>query len=166
MKSLVPSLPREGSAAFLAQTKQKIIEQQIELGGLSARERALTSVIAEYEKQFNLIPKKSMDLARLQRSRLSNEKLYLLIEEKYNEAAITEKSEFGYLDIIDPAIVPIKPVSPKVGQNLILAVLVGLGLGAVFVRTRERLIVRVRTPEDLKRFGFGTVSTVGRMVGD
>jgi len=166
MKSLVPSLPGEGSAAFLAQTKQKIIEQQIELGGLSARERALTSVIAEYEKQFNLIPKKSMDLARLQRSRLSNEKLYLLIEEKYNEAAITEKSEFGYLDIIDPAIVPIKPVSPKVGQNLILAVLVGLGLGAVFVRTRERLIVRVRTPEDLKRFGFGTVSTVGRMVGD
>jgi len=63
-------------------------------------------VIADYEKQFNRIPKKSMDLARLQRARLSNEKLYTLIEEKYNEAAITEKSEFGYVDIIDAALVP------------------------------------------------------------
>jgi tyrosine-protein kinase Etk/Wzc len=166
MKSLVPSLPGEGSAGYLAQTKQKIIEQQIELGGLSARERALSDVIADYEKQFNRIPKKSIDLARLQRSRLSNEKLYLMIEEKYNEAAITEKSEFGYVDIIDPALPPVKPVSPKVTQNLFLAVLAGLGLGVVTVFIRERLNVRMRTPEDLKRFGFRTVSTVSRMVGE
>ena len=167
LKSLVPSLPGgEGSAAFLAQTKQKIMEQQIELGGLSARERALSSVIADYEKQFNRIPKKSMDLARLQRARLSNEKLYTLIEEKYNEAAITEKSEFGYVDIIDAALVPGKPVSPKVAQNMILAVLAGLGLGLITVFTREHLTVCIRTPEDLKRFGFRTVSIVGRMVGD
>ena len=165
MKSLVPSLPGEGSAAYLAQTKQKIIEQQIELGGLSARERALSSVIADYEKQFNRIPKKSIDLARLQRSRLSNEKLYLLIEEKYNEAAITEKSEFGYVDIVDPALVPGKPVSPKVELNLILGVLAGLALGVAVVITRERFNVRIRTPEDLKRFGFRSISTVSRMQG-
>jgi tyrosine-protein kinase Etk/Wzc len=107
-----------------------------------------------------------MDLARLQRSRLSNEKLYLLIEEKFNEAAITEKSEFGYVDIIDPALVPTKPVSPKVGQNMILAVLAGLGLGLIIVFTRSHLSVCVRTPEDLKQYGFRTVSIVGRMMGD
>ena len=166
MKSLVPSLPGEGSAGYLAQTKQKIIEQQIELGGLSARERALSSVIADYEEQFNRIPQKSIDLARLQRARLSNEKLYLLIEEKYNEAAITEKSEFGYVDVIDPALVPIKPVSPKVALNLIVGVLAGLGMGVAIVLIRERLELRIRTPEDLKRFGFRTVSTISRMVGD
>jgi tyrosine-protein kinase Etk/Wzc len=166
LKSLVPSLPGEGSAGYLAQTKQKIIEQRIELEGLSARERALSSVIAEYERQFNRIPQKSIDLARLQRSRLSSEKLYLLIEEKYNEAAITEKSEFGYVDIIDPALVPIKPVSPRVVVNLILSILIGLGLGVGLVLVRERLTVRVLTPDDLKKFGFRSVSTVGRMIGD
>jgi capsular exopolysaccharide synthesis family protein len=165
MKSLVPSLPGEGSAGYLAQTKQKIIEQQIELGGLSARERALSRVIADYEQQFNRIPQKSIDLARLQRARLSTEKLYLLIEEKYNQAAITEKSEFGYVDIVDPGRVPAKPVSPKVALNLILGVLSGLGLGVIMVIVRERLNVRMRTPEDLKRFGFRTVSTISRMVG-
>jgi len=166
MKSLVPSLPGEGSGAFLAQTRQKIIEQQIELEGLSARERALSSVIADYENQFGRIPQKSMDLARLQRSRLSAEKLYLLIEEKFNESAITEKSEFGYVDIIDPALVPIRPVSPKVAFNLIFGVLAGLSLGVAIVLIRERLELRIRTPEDLKRFGFRTISTVNRMVGE
>lgn len=164
MKSLVPSLPGEGSGAFLAQTRQKIIEQQIELEGLSARERALSSVIADYENQFGRIPQKSMDLARLQRSRLSAEKLYLLIEEKFNEAAITEKSEFGYVDIIDPALVPIKPVSPKVVINLIFGVLAGLSLGVAIVLIRERLELRIRTPEDLKQLGFKTVSTISRMI--
>ncbi len=165
MKSLVPSLPGEGSAGYLAQTKQKIIEQQIELGGLYARERALSRVIADYEQQFNRIPQKSIDLARLQRARLSTEKLYLLIEEKYNQAAITEKSEFGYVDIVDPGRVPAKPVSPRVALNLILGVLSGLGLGLILVIVRERLNVRMRTPEDLKRFGFRTVSTISRMGG-
>ena len=166
MKSLVPSLPGEGSAAFLAQTKQKIIEQQIELEGLSARERALSSVIGDYEKEFNRIPQKSIDLARLQRNRLSTEKLYLLLEEKYNEAAITEKSEFGYVDIIDAAVVPSKPVSPKVPVNLMLGFLVGVGLGVAVVLIRERLDVRIRVPDDLKQFGFRTISTVSRMPGE
>ena len=166
MKSLVPSLSGEGSAAYLAQTQQKIIEQQIELEGLSARERALEGVIGEYERQFDRIPQKSLDLARLQRSRLSSEKLYLLVEEKFNQAAITEKSEFGYVDIVDRALVPLKPISPKVAVNLIVAVIVGLGVGAVLAVLRERLDARIWTPEDLKRYGFKTISTVGRMVAN
>ena len=36
LKSLVPSIVGEGSAGFLAQTKQKIIEHQIELDGLTS----------------------------------------------------------------------------------------------------------------------------------
>ncbi|HUI66204.1 MAG TPA: polysaccharide biosynthesis tyrosine autokinase [Bacteroidota bacterium] len=165
LNSLVPSLPGEGSAAFLAQTKQKIIEQQIELEGLGAKERALNGVIGEYEAQFNQIPKKSMDLARLQRARISTEKLYLLIEERFNEAAITEKSEFGYVDIVDPALEPIRPVSPKTSANLILGLLAGLGLGVILVIVKDRLDIIVKGPEDLSGFDLKATITVGRMVG-
>ncbi|MBI5472711.1 MAG: GumC family protein, partial [Ignavibacteriae bacterium] len=131
-----------GTTGFVAQIKQKIIEQQIELDALAARKRALNAVIGEYEGQFNLIPEKSIELAKLQRARLSNEKLYLLVEEKYNEAAITEKSEFGYVDIVDPAIVPTVPVSPNVRVNLMLGALIGLALGIAIVLLRSYLDVR------------------------
>jgi tyrosine-protein kinase Etk/Wzc len=87
----------------------------------------------------------------------------LLVEEKFNEAAIKEKSEFGYIDIIDPAIVPAVPVSPKVNLNLLLGAVLGLGLGIGFVFVREYIDVRVRTPEDLKKRGFTMLAAVALM---
>jgi tyrosine-protein kinase Etk/Wzc len=141
------SAGKEGSlAGFLPQVKQKIIEIQVELDGLAAKKTALGRVIAEYEKQFNQIPQKSIELAKMQRARLSSEKLYLLVEEKFNEAAIAETSEFGYVTVMDPATIPESPVSPKVMLNLILALLVGLGLGVAVVFIRARTDLRVRTP--------------------
>ena len=114
-------------------------------------------MITDYERQFNQIPQKSIDLARLQRARLSNEKLYLLVEEKFNEAAITETSEFGYVTIMDHAVVPKKPVSPNVPLNLIMGVIAGLGLGVVVVFARARMDTRLRTPEGrlLRSFNAG-----------
>jgi tyrosine-protein kinase Etk/Wzc len=163
LKSIGPGEGGGGSAAFIAQIKQKVIEQQIELEALNARKRALSAVIGEYEGQFNQIPEKSIELAKLQRARLSNEKLYLLVEEKYNEAAITEKSEFGYVDIVDPAVVPGSPVSPDIRKNIMLGALVGLALGIAIVLLRSYLDVRVRTPEDLKRFGYVSLSAIIHM---
>lgn len=167
LKSILPGQsPTSGSndpAAYLSQVKLKIIEAQIEQQSLIAKKRALAEVIAQYEGQFNQIPQKSIEYARLQRSRLSNEKLYLLVEEKYNEAAIKEQSEFGYIDIIDPAVVPLEPVSPKKRLNLILGALLGLGLGIALVFGREYLDVRIRTPEDLKKRGLPPLTAVALM---
>jgi len=153
----------EGGGSFLAEIKQRIIEQNIELQGLEARKKALDEVIQDYEEKFNQIPKKSIELAKLQRSRLSNEKLYLLVDEKYNETAIQERSEFGYVNIIDPATVPLKPIGPRFRMNLALGFLVGLTLGIGIVFGSAFLFVRVRTPEDLKRQGFFPLSSISRM---
>jgi len=152
-----------GSSSFISETKQKIIEQTIELQGLSARKIALDTVIQNYEYRFNQIPRKSIGLAKLQRSRLSNEKLYLLIEEKYNETAIKEKSEFGYINIVDHALVPTTPISPHVFKNLILGIIFGLVLGIGIVFVREFLDMRIRTPEDLKRCGLLPLTTITKM---
>lgn len=163
LASIGPGDTGVGSASFIAQIKQKIVEQRIELDALDARKRALSTVIQQYERQFNQIPQRSIELAKLQRSRLSNEKLYLLVEEKFNEAAITEKSEFGYVNIVDPAIVPGSPVSPNMQRNLMLGVIVGLALGVGLVLLRSYLDVRVRTPEDVKRFGYVPLSAINHM---
>jgi len=167
LKSLLPGqIPTAGStdpSAYLSQLKLKIIDLSIQRQSLQAKKNALAEVIRQYERQFNQIPQKSIEYARLQRARLSNEKLYLLVEEKFNEAAIKEKSEFGYIDIIDPAIVPLAPVSPKVRLNVLLGAVLGLGLGIGFVFLREYVDVRVRTPEDLKRRGLATLTAVAIM---
>jgi capsular exopolysaccharide synthesis family protein len=168
LKSLQPVGldPYNANSSFLSQLKAKIIEQQVELQGIDARINALNNVINESERKFNQIPQKSMNLARLQRSRLSTEKLYLLVEEKYNEAAIKEKSEFGTVNIVDRAAVPLVPVSPRVIPNLILGFIGGLGLGIGIVLVLKMADKYIRTPEDLKRCGFIPLSTISAMNGE
>ena len=167
LETVVPGTRVSGQASdpagFLSQVKQKVIELQIELQELQSRKTALIEQISQYEGQFDKIPQKSIDFARLQRQQLSSEKLYLLVEQKYNEAAITEKSDFGYVDIIDPAVVPLAPVSPKKRMNLLIGAILGLGLGVGIALARERFDVRVRTPEDLKRKGYTTLTAIALM---
>ncbi len=167
LRSLLPgssaTAQGSGAATYLGAVKEKIIEIQIEKQSLEAKIKALTSVINDYEKQFNDIPGRSIQLARLQRNRLSNEKLYLMLEEKFNDAVISEQSEFGYVDIIDPAMVPSGPVSPKAQTNLFLGSLVGLMLGIALTFVRDYFDLRIKSPEDLKNRGYQMVFTVAKM---
>jgi tyrosine-protein kinase Etk/Wzc len=91
------------------------------------------------------------------------ERLYSLVDERYNQAAITEKSEFGYVDIIDRATVPLRPVSPDLRKNLLIGLLAGLsaGLGLVFLQNKAD--VRVRTPEQMARAGYRPLAEVAPM---
>lgn len=159
LRTLIPGQANDPTR-FVSELKQKIVETQIQLQEGQEKKKALTAVILQYERQFESIPQKNIEFARLQRARLSNEKLYLLVEEKYNEAAIQEKSEFGYIDIIDPADVPSDPVTPNTRVNLILGFVFGLVLGLGLVFLREVIDVRIRTPEDLKKRGFAVLTSV------
>ena len=170
MSSLIPgdrsNEVQGGLAGYLSQVKQKIIEQQVDLDGLIARKQGLNAVLAEYEKEFTKIPQKSIEFAKLQRARLSSEKLYLLMEEKFNGAAITETSELGDVNIMDPAAVPIRPVSPKVGINLAVGSLLGLLLGIGLIRVRNRIDDRICSLEDLKKGEYPWFAAVREITSD
>jgi capsular exopolysaccharide synthesis family protein len=150
----------QDAASYLKSVKQKIIETQIEVQSLEAKKKALEEVIQQYERQFDRIPQKSMDLARLQRARSSDEKLYLMLQEKFNEANITEQSNIGYIEIIERAGIPIRPSSPKLLINLAIGVVLGLGLGLVVVFVKEFVDVRIQSPEELKRHGYTPLAAV------
>lgn len=167
LESLLPGQTISGGATdpagYLKQVKLKIVEFQIKVHALEARKKALREVISQYEMRFDQIPEKAIQYARLQRTRLSSEKLYLFVEEKHNEAMIAEQSEFGYIEFIDPAVVPAVPVSPKTQLNLILGAITGLMLGLGIVLLREYLNVAIRMPEDLKKRGYVMLSAIAIM---
>ena len=155
LRTLTPSQGGSDDAAgYLKSVKQKIIEAEINVQSPLAKKRALNDAIAEYEKKFDRIPDKSVQLARLQRARLSNEKLFLMVEEKYNETNITEQSNIGYIEIMERAAIPGKPSSPKPFINLMIGIILGLTVGVLAAFIKEYMNVRVQTPEDVKRRGY------------
>lgn len=145
-------------AGYLTQARQKIFETQMQIQALQSKKSALNNVIRQYESEFGQIPRKSIDLARLQRNRLSAEKLYLMVDEKFNEVSIVEKSEFANVGVVDKAAVPGAPVSPVLSINLMLGAMIGLSLGVGVVLMREYIDVRLHTPDDLKRRGYTVLS--------
>ncbi len=145
---------------FVKELKQKILLTEIELSAYEARKKEIEKLIEQLNKKFETIPAKLIDYARLERTRMSAEKLYLLIEEKYQEAMIAEQSQFGYVQIIDYATPGVKPVSPKVHLNLILSIIIGLGLGVGIVFIKEYFDRTVKTPEQLEKRGFTVLSAI------
>jgi capsular exopolysaccharide synthesis family protein len=152
-----------GDEGFLRSLKQRIIESNIELQGLRIQKNAIEVQLGDIEQQFNQLPHVNMEFARLERAKLSNEKLYLMIEEKYNEAIISEQSEFGSVSIIDPALVPRSPVSPNMPFNLTIGLVLGLILGVGFVFLKEALSSSIKSPEDLRKAGYVTLAVVAIM---
>ena len=101
---------------------QKIIEEEIKNGSLKTTLTELSVVVKRYDERFNRLPKTSIELARFQRNRESLEKLYTLVEEKYQEAMINEQSQPGNVLIIDDARAAFHPSKP----NMILIIIVEL----------------------------------------
>jgi capsular exopolysaccharide synthesis family protein len=170
ISSLVPSAvsndqASQTPAAYLRQVKQKMIEAQIELESLRAKKDALNRTIAEYDRQFERIPGKSVQYARLERGRLSAEKLFLVLNDKLNDATIAEQSQIGYVDVIDRASLPIDHASPNTLLNLAIGLALGSFFGITFVLAREYRDVHIHTPEDLRGKGYtvsGVITTMER----
>jgi capsular exopolysaccharide synthesis family protein len=161
LRTLTPSQGgAEDAASYLKSVKQKIIETEIAVQSQQAKKRALNEAIAEYERKFDRIPQKSIQLARLQRQRASNEKLFTMVEEKFNETNITEQSNLGYIEILERAGVPSRPSSPKPLINLMIGVILGLTIGLVAAFVKEYTGVRVQTPEDIKRRGYAPLTPI------
>jgi tyrosine-protein kinase Etk/Wzc len=161
LRTLTPSQGGvDDAAGYLKSVKQRIIETEINVQSLLAKKRALNEAISDYERKFDRIPARSLQLARLQRQRLSNEKLFLMVEEKYNETNITEQSNIGYIEIMERASIPGRPSSPKPLINLMIGILLGLAAGILAAFVKEYSDVRVQTPEDLKRRGHTPLSPI------
>ena len=161
LRSLTP-----GDAQYLRHLMQRLIEGEIELHGLLLRKEATERSMREYERQFESLPRKTMEFARLQRAQQSAEQLYLFIEQKYNESLIAEQSEFGIVEIVEPAVIPRRPISPNVQRSLMLAIIFGLGLGFGFVFMKEKMSSNLRTPDDIKKLELNPLTTIANMKGE
>jgi tyrosine-protein kinase Etk/Wzc len=120
------------------------------LSGLETKIAAVSANIATFGRQIETIPTRQIQYARLARDQKLLEDLSTLLNRRLKEAEIEEAVEPGDAQLIDRALVPEKPASPKVALNLILGLVVGLGLGLLSGVGRDLLDTRVHTKEDLQ----------------
>ena len=104
-------------------------------------ERLKTTTLDEQDR--------SIRLSILQREVNSNRQLLGALLTRYNDLNAQSGVQTNNLSVIDEAEVPTLPVWPKVPLNIVLALLTGGVIAAVFVAVREHLFEMIRTPQDV-----------------
>jgi len=159
-ESIFASSPEEIKALT-----QQLLDQEIAYQGYKASYKELKAIYDNFESKFNELPNRSIELARLQRERMANEKLYLLIEEKYQEALINEQATPGNVLIIDKARYPYKPAKPNRKLIVLIGLILGGGFGFGYAFVRNYFDNTIKTPEDIQRKNINVLAWVPEIEG-
>ena len=129
---------------------QEVFQAELKYESLKAQYNQLNQVVASYDRQFNELPAKTLDLARLERNRMSLEKLYTVLEAKYQEALINEQSTPGNVLVMSDARPPGGPAKPNRPLLAIMGLILGFGIAFSYVFLRDYFDKTIKTPEDIE----------------
>ncbi len=144
----------------IRQLSMDVLKLDLEIKSSLAKANELKKAVRNYEAKFNKLPVQSIEYARLERERLGNEKLFTLLEEKYQEAMISEQSVPSNVVIIDEAREPVLPSKPNRTLIIVIGFVMGIGLSAGYIFIRKYFDVTIRTPEDVRNRGANVISWI------
>ncbi len=143
----------------------KVLDEEVKYKAAKASYSELTKVVNEYETKFNELPKSTLDLARLTRKVSTVEKLYLLVEEKYQEALINEQSTPGNVQVIDKARRPFGSAKPNRKLIVLVGLILGGGLGFTFAFVKNYFDNTIKTPDDIQNRNINVLAWIPNIGG-
>ncbi len=168
----VDKLLKKYEASIFASSPEEIkeltlkkLEEEVKYRAYKASFGELTKIVNDYEKEFNLLPERTIDLARLERERAAYEKLYLLVEEKYQEALINEQSTPGNVIIVDRARRANGPSKPNRMLIVLVGLVLGTGMGLGFAFVRSYFDTTIKTPEDIQNKNINLLTWIPEIEG-
>jgi capsular exopolysaccharide synthesis family protein len=138
----------------------KILDAEVKEKGLSSQLNQLNDIVKKYESEFNKLPITTINYAQLQRKRESSEKLYSLLEEKYQEALINEQSQPGNIFIFDHAVKANIPSKPNRSLIIFLGLILGIVASFSFVFVKDYFDDRIKSPDELEKRNINILAWV------
>jgi len=125
------------------------------LAALEGREVALMTRVAAYEGEAEAIAAQGLELARLERQLKFDEEAYLSYIRSAEESRLSnalQQSNLLRLRIIEPAVLPVEPVTPRAARVVMLGLAGGLVIGFGAAVVRDRFDQSIRTAGDVRRW--------------
>jgi uncharacterized protein involved in exopolysaccharide biosynthesis len=132
-----------------------LVAARASLAALRGREQALAREREEYHQQAVRLEAQSFDLARLERQVRLDEEAYLSYVRTAEQSRLSnalEQSKLLRLTIIEPAEVPMEPVSPRKGRVLMFALVGGLVVAFGAGVARDHFDATLKTAADVRRY--------------
>jgi uncharacterized protein involved in exopolysaccharide biosynthesis len=134
------------------QTKKALDNARSERAVLIAREKALKDATENYEIETIDANRNNLEYAILEREVETNRQIYNTLLSKIKEANIVDEITRTNLRLVDPAVLPAKPVRPRRGRNLTLGLIYGLLAGVGLAFALEYLDQTIHSREETERY--------------
>lgn len=147
----------------IRQLSLDVLKLDLEIKSSQAKADELRKAVRNYESKFSKLPVQSIEFARLERERLGNEKLFTLLEEKYQESLIAEQSVPSNVEIIDEARMPVSPSKPNRTLIIVIGFVIGIAFSVGYIFLKKYFDVTIRTPEDVRNRGSNVISWIPKL---
>src|SRR3989442_8642430 len=118
---------------------------------LATRESELSRQVDAASGDLRQIPGRTIEEARLNRNAQLKEQTYKALQERFDQARLAAEATVPDVRILDPAILPQRPVKNTTPGLLLMGLLAGLGLGVMGAIVLDRADPSVRYPEQVSR---------------
>jgi len=127
------------------------MSMESEYNVLKAREAAMLGAVAQYRDEMQGLAKKEIQYGILKREADSNQQLYDMLLKRLKETGLSQGLDSSNVRILEPAVMPVRPVKPRKALNLVLAVALGSVFAFAVAFFAEYMDDTVRTPEQVEK---------------
>jgi tyrosine-protein kinase Etk/Wzc len=119
-----------------SELRQRFAGEHPSLATSAEKAARIRSQLSAAQERIRELPQTEVESARLVRDVKVNNELYVTLTNKAHELRVVKSGTIGNVRIVDRAYVPSVPSSPKKDAVLVIALLLGcgIGLGIVFIR--------------------------------
>ena len=144
---------RSGLNTTHQRLQEDLFKNQAERKALIGKKGAQSTQLANFQAKLEQLNRIEVELSQLQQAVDVDRQNYRLYLSKFEEARISDamdNEKITNVSLIEPALIPLKPVSPKVLLNIVLSIFLGGfgGLGLAFFT--EYLDDSLEKPEDVE----------------
>ncbi len=126
-----------------------------------SREDTMLQKLNAAKQEVQDLSEKEVQYGVLAREAGSNQQLYDMILKRAKEASLSGGSEATNVHVVEEAVVPKVPVSPRKARNILLAAVVGLILSVGLAFFLEYYDTSIHTPDEVERYlGLPTLGVI------
>ena len=111
----------------------------------------MARLIEKYASKLENLPAQETSLIELMRNKNAFEKMFTLLLDKREELRMAEFSKLQDIIIVDPARIPLMPITPRKTLNAVLGIFLGLIIGVTTVFAQDFLDKKISNIDDFEK---------------
>jgi polysaccharide chain length determinant protein (PEP-CTERM system associated) len=165
--SLKQQISKGPAAGAGSADRQEVAKIEAELSALKLTEESLRRYISKNQSLLRQIPTVKAELDRKDVEKRKQKELYDQLLSRQGQSEVAKQMEVQdkttTFRIVDPAVLPVKPVSPNRVRMILVGVIAGIAGGFGLIFGLDQLSNNIKSVDSLKAFGLPVLAVIPRI---